>query len=61
MLIEFFRINKYDTSVKSDRNKMQFLRIIAVQNLKVGGDFIFPILVGLCGLLQIINTYDSKE
>ena len=52
-MVWFFTINKYDRfdrSVRSDRNKKQFL-----------GTIIFPVLARLWVLHQIINTYNSKE
>ena len=33
--IGFFAIGKSDRSIRSNRNKIQFLRIITIKNLKV--------------------------
>ena len=57
----FFTIGKSDRSVRSDRNKMQFLRIFTMFNLKVRVQLIFPVLARLWAYCQIINTNNSKK
>ena len=55
---KYFTISKFD---RSDRNKMQFLRIIAIEKFKGKGFQMFPVLARLCLLHQIINTYKGVE
>ena len=57
----FLKKSKSDRSLRSDRNKIQFLRMITVLNFEGKVYLTSPELARLCVLHEISNAYNSKE